>query len=287
MKKISSWLLEFKSNVYSQAGEDGVIQKILETLSENDKWCVEFGAWDGQHFSNTCNLIENFSYSAVLIECDNKKYKDLEKKYLKNKKVITLNEFVGLNKENNLDKILKNISIPNNFDFLSIDIDGNDYHVWKSIMEYKPKVVCIEFNPTIPTEVKYIQPPDSNINQGSSLSSMVDIGKEKGYELIAVLPFNAFFVKEEYFQLFNINDNSPETLRTDKSYITYIFTGYNGKVLLSGNKYLPWHRIKYKESKVQQLPKLLRKYPSNYGKILNMIFILWQILRKLKNYFIR
>ena len=42
MKKISSWLLELKSNIYSQSGEDGIIQKILEMLPEKDKWC---GVW--------------------------------------------------------------------------------------------------------------------------------------------------------------------------------------------------------------------------------------------------
>ena len=70
-------LLEFASNTYSQTGEDGVLGKILETLPERDLWCVEFGAWDGRHLSNTCNLIENRGYSAVLIEADAKRFRDL------------------------------------------------------------------------------------------------------------------------------------------------------------------------------------------------------------------
>ena len=52
------WLLDYASNSYSQAGEDGVIAKILAMLPENDHWCVEFGASDGLVLSNVRRLIE-------------------------------------------------------------------------------------------------------------------------------------------------------------------------------------------------------------------------------------
>ena len=180
MKKTSMWLLNYKSDKYSQMGEDGVIEEILKILPKNDKWCVEFGAWDGQYLSNTRNLIESQDYAAVLIEGSKTKFKELEKNYAKNPKVITLNQFVGFEKKDNLDQILTKTSIPIDFDFLSIDIDGNDYYVWKTMVKYQPKAVCIEFNPTIPTEVKFIQKADNSVNQGSSLLSLVELGKEKG-----------------------------------------------------------------------------------------------------------
>ncbi len=63
-----AWLLNHRSNVHSQAGEDGIIEKILELLPVRDHWCVEFGAWDGVFLSNTRRLIEHAGYSAVLIE---------------------------------------------------------------------------------------------------------------------------------------------------------------------------------------------------------------------------
>ena len=77
MIKKSTWLFEHKRDVYSQTGEDGIIEKILETLPENDEWCVEFGAWDGQYLTNTRYLIEEKEYSAILIEADKKKFLDL------------------------------------------------------------------------------------------------------------------------------------------------------------------------------------------------------------------
>ncbi len=49
--KPSNWLLDYGKNVYSQTGEDGVIEKILDILPDRDSWCVEFGAWDGVHLS--------------------------------------------------------------------------------------------------------------------------------------------------------------------------------------------------------------------------------------------
>jgi len=278
MKKVNTWLLEFKSDVYSQTGEDGIIEKILEILPKNDKWCVEFGAWDGVFFCNVRNLIENNDYSAILIEGNKTKFKDLQRNYSQNPKVITINRFVGFDEEDSLDQILKDTPISVDFDFLSIDIDGNDYHVWKAISKYKPKVICIEFNPTIPTEIKFVQPSDASVNQGSSLLSLVELGREKGYELVSVLHFNAFFVKSEYYPLFQIEDNSPEILRTNLDAVTYLFIGFDGKVFLHGCKKFPSHGIELKESKIQSLPKFLRKYPGNYSKIEKIAYLVYLLL---------
>jgi len=63
-EKRSAWLLDHASDTYSQTGEDGIIEKILEHIPQKDRWCVEFGAWDGRLFSNTCNLIESKDYSS-------------------------------------------------------------------------------------------------------------------------------------------------------------------------------------------------------------------------------
>jgi hypothetical protein len=268
MSKSDTWLLDHSASTYSQYGEDGIVEAILSILPERDCWCVEFGAVDGRHLSNTRNLIDHKNYSAVLIEASKKHYKDLVKNYSSNNRITTINRFVGFKDKDNLDTILKDTQIPLDFDFLSIDIDGNDYHVWNAMAHYAPKIVCIEFNQTIPNEVAFIQAADPNVNQGSSLSALVKLGKEKEYELVCVTGGNAIFVRTQYFRLFEIENNSPENLRVDVSAVTHLFVGYDGTVFLRGQGVLPWHeKIPVSHSRIQNLPRFLRKYPKNYNKI--------------------
>ena len=73
-------LSNFKKNVYSQNGEDGILQELLRKINlEKNGWCCEFGAWDGKNGSNTFNLVKNFNFNAIYIENDEKKFKDLKK----------------------------------------------------------------------------------------------------------------------------------------------------------------------------------------------------------------
>lgn len=254
----NTWLNDCAEIVTSQHGEDGIIEKILEVINESDKWCVEFGSWDGKTLSNTYNLIANKDYSAVLIEGDKDRFKDLLKTFEGNLKVTPINSFVGFNVDNSLDTILQNTAIPKNFDLLSIDVDGNDYHIWDAVEEYKPKIVVIEFNGTIPPQVEFVQQRDMSITCGNSILSITKLAKTKGYELVAATS-NAIYVDAKYFDLFGIKDNSVEEIWTDRSALTYIFSGYDGTVFLRGLCELPWQKISYKESRIQQLPRWARK----------------------------
>src|SRR5882762_10903897 len=112
MTRCSTWLLEHKRDVHSQTGEDGLVEKILETIPDNDKWCVEFGAWDGLYLTNTRNLIESKGYSAVLIEADKNKFLELKNNYAQIDRVIALNKVVGFTEADNLDRILESTPIP-------------------------------------------------------------------------------------------------------------------------------------------------------------------------------
>jgi hypothetical protein len=264
-------LLEYAGNIYSQSGEDGVLSKALEILGTGDRWCVEFGAWDGQYLSNTFNLIQTLGYSAVLIEGDAVRFRALSKRFGSNSKVTVLNCFVGFSPNDGLDKVLAGTSIPTNFDLLSIDIDGNDYHVWDAVSSYFPKLVCIEYNPTIPTEVDFVQPADPVVNQGASLLALARLGTRKGYALVAVTPLNAIFVRREYFPLFGITDNSPCALREDTSSVTHVFCGYDGTIFYRGHGRLLWHEMKY-SGRVRPLPRMFRRYPGNFGPFTSKLF---------------
>lgn len=280
--KPNRWLNEFAKNVTSQFGEDGIIEKALEVINNNDKWCVEFGSWDGQRFSNTYNLIKNKGYSTVLIEANTRRFQDLLKTYEGNKKVTPINAFVGFGESNCLDTILKTTEIPTDFDLLSIDIDGNDYHVWAAVKHYRPKVVVIEYNPTIPVEVEFVQPRDMHVTQGSSLLSVNKLAKSKGYELVATTATNAVFVDSKYFNLFGIEDNSVEAIWTDRSLITHIFFGYDGTVFLRGLSVHPWQQIPIQRSRMQLLPAWARERLGGQNYFLEKIAKLYRKMKREK-----
>ena len=150
---------------YSQFGEDGIIEEIFKRLDSKiklDRWCCEFGAWDGVYLSNTCHFIRNLGFNAILIEANKNKVSELNKNFPSDN-VLKIQKTVTFQGSNSLDNIFSETVIPLNFDFLSIDIDGADYHIFDSIKKYKPKVVCIEFNPLIPNSVEYVQPKDMKI----------------------------------------------------------------------------------------------------------------------------
>jgi len=270
-----TWLLEHRRQHFSQSGEEGIVETILDRIGVRDRWCVEFGASDGSYLSNTRHLILSLGYSAVLIEGSAEKFERLRARYDGTDRVTTIRGMVGFTTTDGLDSFLGRTAIPAEFDFVSIDIDGNDFHAWDATRRYRPKLVCIEFNPTIPNEVRFVQRADPATQHGSSLSSLVELGKSKGYELVCVLPPNAFFVTREHFDRFEIADNRPEVLRRDTTDVTYIFSGYDGTVFLRGRRELPWHRAPMKESRVQHLPRLLRRYPTRYSPMRKAWLVLY------------
>jgi hypothetical protein len=248
---------------------------------------VEFGAWDGILLSNTYNLINKKSYKGVLIEGDKNKYKTLCKN-IPQKEVIKICEFVTFDGDSTLDKILNKTKIPKNFDFLSIDIDGCDYYILESLNQFKPKIICIEFNPTIPNEVEFVQIKDFKVKQGSSPKSLTKLASQKGYSLVAVTHCNLIFVRKELKDFvigsreYNLND-----LRDDNECKTYLFVGMDATIL-SNKKNLPfpWHEINTELITFQKLPKILRKYRSDYGlaqKFLYFLFLLFNYPEALKN----
>jgi hypothetical protein len=267
-----------RKNIYSQFGEDGVIGKIFSIIKDQDHWCVEFGASDGITGSNTYNLINNFNWNGVLIEADSNVFKKLKETYNNSKNVTLINKFVEFEGKNVLDSILQETNIPKNFDLLSIDIDGNDYYIWNSVKQFKPKVVLIEFNQTIPNHIDFIQKKDVSVHHGSSILSFVKLGKKLGYELVATTDINAFFVEKSYFDLFGITDNSLEKLRDIHKYETTFFQLYDGTIVLDGYNKLFWHDMEFKNKKFQLLPKMFRVFPQS--SLNGFQYFLYRIYKK-------
>jgi hypothetical protein len=266
-------LLAVARNVNSQSGEDGIIEAILDRLGISTGWCVEFGAWDGRHLSNTRALIDGKNFNAVMIEANGKSFEVLKRAFEGQPQVHCLKRFVGFGPEDNLDTFLRETPCPLNFDVLSIDIDGNDIHVWAAMERYRPKLVCIEFNPTIPTPVHFVQRPDPTCKQGASLAALFKLGQKKDYRLICANSLNGFFVASEYWS----GDYAGSiaelgAFRASEPDPVYLFSGYDGSVLMSSEGDLSWHGLKVKQEDVQILPSWLRRYPDDYSKLQRLAF---------------
>ena len=114
---------------------------------------------------------------------------------------------------------------------LSIDVDGDDYHVWQSLDKYQPKVVIIEINIRDKPGVKRINKSGSPIGLdntgtsissmwgitgyiGTSISSMTELAISKQYSLLANVHCNAIFVRHEYLNLFHDREVTPDEVFT-------------------------------------------------------------------------
>lgn len=185
--------------------------------------------------------------------------------------------FISFEGEDSLDNTLGEFDCPKDLDFLSIDVDGVDYWIWDSLSDHRPKVVCIEYNPTIPEAVSFVQEKSMLVKHGSSALSILNLGHSKGYRLVSATRSNLIFVREEEFD--RVLDKEPHLSEVLPAQFapTYVFTGYDGTVLSNFERLaLPWHGVEVElRSKLQVMPKLLRRFPADYGVARRFVFLLW------------
>ena len=208
-------------------GGDGLISYILEVIHEYlemdpIKLVVEFGAHTGENGVFSDFLIKD-GYKAILIEADKDQFEDLVDKYKDNSNVICINKLIDIEGPNTLDQILSKAQVPKIFDLLLIDVDSIDYQIWESVNKYKPLLAVIEFNETYGPNLKRIHNIElnqwsarrnhsvgeyigSSVIAGSSLRSINELSKSKGYMLLTYTRNNAFFIKEELFHLFHLQE---------------------------------------------------------------------------------
>jgi hypothetical protein len=235
MKDTVEKLLSHRKIFFSHQGEDGLLAFVLSKIPDKTGWCVELGAWDGKSESNTYYFISHQGYHGIMIEADPLKY-NLLCENLKAYDTICINAFVRPEGVNNLDNILSLTSIPKQFDLLSIDVDGDDYHIWQSLNKYQPKVVIIEINIRDKPGVKRINKPGyptflantatSNSSMmgiveyiGTSISSMTELACSKKYSLLANIHCNAIFVRSEYLDIFHDREVTPDEVFTYEGHL--------------------------------------------------------------------
>ena len=196
-------LLRHQSQVFSQNGEDGLIAEIFNRIGSTNKIFVEIGLEDGCE----CNsrLLLQSGWQGLWIESDVKSGQAIEEKFSDDIKRGKLKFSNSLVTKENVEKLFEEAEIPENFDFLSIDIDMNTHHIWSAIRAFKPQVACIEYNASVPPSLDYGVPYDEEAiwngsnHFGAGLKTLEKIGRELDYSLVACdfLGVNAFFVRND------------------------------------------------------------------------------------------
>lgn len=253
----------WKRDVHSQCGEDGVLEHLLADLRIGRGYFIEFGAWDGRHLSN-CAALADRGFSGCFIEGDPERFEKLRSAYPGRDDIARVEAFVGLKGEQRLDAILTRVGAPAEPAVLSIDIDGMDYHVWKSLAQFKPAICVIEFNPTIPSHVVFAQAAGASVHQGCSLAALWRLGQEKGYALAAATEFNGIFVRQDLCAAHGIRTYMPDEVKS-RTYETACFHGFDAQVFTAGGNTLVWHGIPFTAADFQILPEELRRFPVGVG----------------------
>ena len=197
--------VEYK--VFSQSGEDGIIDFLLSNLNIEKPKFIEIGVGDYSE-ANTRFLYERCSPKGLIIDCLN----DLENKISKNIKLWTGDLKIVENYINskNLIKILEENDFINDIDFFSLDIDGIDYWILEKLPSNFTKVAVIEFNANFGDELEITVPNMENFNRteyhfsnlcfGMSIKAAINLMEKKNYYFIGtnLMRTNAFFISKDY-----------------------------------------------------------------------------------------
>jgi hypothetical protein len=195
-------LEHFGYRVFSENGEDGMLQEIFRRIGTTNKKFVEFGTSTGKQ-CNTHFLLY-LGWAGVWIEADDacmKALRTIFRDAIASGTVTVQHSFVTAE---NINDLIGSAGLSGEIDLLSVDIDGNDFHVCKAVRTVVPRVIVIEFNASFPPPVEYVLPytpkaqPDG-LCFGGSLTSMTKMLGEKGYVLVGtdICGVNAFFVRKD------------------------------------------------------------------------------------------
>ena len=203
-KKIKD-LSDVEFQVYSQWGEDGIIDWLINKFPEIPKSFLEIGTQDYRE-SNTRFLLINKNWDGFLIEADKTAIRDIKSQRIYWKHNLrAINEFIT---KDNINNIIKKFDIPRKLGLLSLDIDGVDYWVLSKLSALDPTIIVCEYNSlfgqkksvTVPYKNNFIRSEEhySNLYYGASINAFIDLMKKKNYFFVGSNSAgnNAFFVKK-------------------------------------------------------------------------------------------
>lgn len=198
--------VEFK--VFSQFGEDGLIQYLAHrtAIRTAERCFVEFGVEDYRE-ANTRFLLLNDNWKGLVIDSDPRNIRNIKSSRIYWRHDLTaVCEFIDVD---NINSLITAAGLSGDIGLLSVDIDGNDYWVWKSISCINPVLVIVEYNSVFGPERAVSVPYNrgfrrgtahfSHLYWGCSIKALESLGRTKGYALVGSNSAgnNAFFVRRD------------------------------------------------------------------------------------------
>ena len=199
-------LAEVEFGVYSQWGEDGIIEYLVSRAEVPNKVFVEFGVQDYSE-SNTRFLLKRRNWKGLVIDSSVANVRRIRRDTIS--EMHDLTSVAATVTAENINALISRSGIRGDIGLLSIDIDGNDYWVWKAIDVISPRVVVCEYNSVFGNEHAITVPYDpafertaahhSRLFFGASLPALRRLAEEKGYTFVGcnTSGVNAFFVRSD------------------------------------------------------------------------------------------
>ena len=206
---------EFK--VFSQYGDDGIISYLVDRVAPASRRFVEFGVEDYSE-SNTRYLLVARNWSGLITDGRS----DLER-LLRSDPIFRRHDLKvrsAFITAENVNDLFVEAGFDGDIGLLSIDVDGNDYWIWRAIQVARPAIVVSEFNsvfgPSNPWTVPYDPRFDrtryhfSNLVYGASITSLCDLAQEKTYVFVGCNSAgnNTYFVRRDHLN--GLRPLSPE-----------------------------------------------------------------------------
>ena len=199
-------LERFGFKVYSQNDEDGILAEVFRRIGTTNRQFLEVGAGQGLE-NNTRYLLEQ-GWSGAWMDGSRDYVSAIEKGFKHRIDAGRLSVRQAVVHRDNINDLVRSFALPRELDLLSVDIDGNDYHVWDAITTIEPRVVVIEYNAKFPPPMQWVMSYDpahrwdGSDQFGASLEAIADLAQRKGYRLVGcnITGCNAFFVRAELAQ---------------------------------------------------------------------------------------
>lgn len=194
---------------FSQWGEDGIVDWLVERLPQIPQTFVEFGVEDYRE-SNTRLLMCLRNWRGLVMDGSAEHIADIQRQDIYWRNDLTAKcAFID---RDNVNQLISEAGFTGDIGLLSVDIDGNDYWVWQAIDVVAPVIVVCEYNAvfgdkyqlSVPYQAAFqrTRAHHSNLYFGASLPALVALASEKGYTFVGTTSTgcNAFFVRDDYAQ---------------------------------------------------------------------------------------